>query len=627
MHVIGTAGHVDHGKSTLVAKLTGINPDRLKEEREREMTIDLGFAWMTLPSGEEIGIVDVPGHRDFIENMLAGVGGIDAAMLIIAADEGIMPQTREHLTILDLIQISRGFIVVTKIDLVKEEPGWLDLIEADIRSATKSTFLDGAKILYVSSRTGEGIQELIQTIDQTLSNERQDLPSHNRDLGRPRLPIDRVFSIAGFGTVITGTLTDGCLSSGDEVEILPPGIRARIRGLQTHKKNTAHAQPGTRTAINVSGVGVDQIHRGDVLINPGQYEASRRIDVRVRLLNEILTPFHHGDEIKFFTGTSETIAKVRLLGIDSLAPGQTGWVQLELRNPIVCARGDRFILRRPSPGETLGGGQVVDPHPAQRHKRFDQNILQQLETGSQGSPAEILMQRCLILGPMPEKDLLEQSHLDMEIAKAALAELHKTGLVVKQDEFIIPTSSWNVFREKTLRMLDEYHKEYPLRRGISREELKNKTAQSGKVFSVLIKLLSAEGSVQETGAFVSLAGFSMQFSPTQEKAVAELLNQFVKAPVSPPTYQECKERVGKDVLDAMLELGLLIQISQEVLFSPNEYKTIIEKIRNEMKKKGTMTLAEVRDLLDTSRRYVQALLEHMDTLGITVRNGDVRHLK
>ena len=357
MRVIGTAGHVDHGKSTLIAALTGINPDRLKEEQERQMTIDLGFAWLTLPGGQEIGIVDVPGHRDFIENMLAGIGGIDAALLVIAADEGVMPQTREHLAILDLLQIQHGLVVLTKIDLV-DDSGWLDLVETDVRTALRGTVLQDAPILRVSSLTRAGFPELLQALDTLLEK----LPSRP-NLGRPRLPVDRVFSILGFGTVVTGTLADGQLAVGDELEILPAGLRTRIRGLQTHKKKEETANPGSRVAVNLSGVEVEQIRRGEVLAHPGQYTPTRRLDVQFRLLADISAPLHHHTEVKLFTGTSETIADLRLLAADSLNPGETGWLQLELRHPILAVRGDHYILRRPSPARRSVAAWSLTPSP------------------------------------------------------------------------------------------------------------------------------------------------------------------------------------------------------------------------------------------------------------------------
>ena len=320
--VIGTAGHVDHGKSTLVKALTGIDPDRLAEEKAREMTIDLGFAWLVLPGGETVGVVDVPGHRDFIENMLAGVGGIDLALFVIAADEGIMPQTREHLAILDLLGIGRGIVALTKVDLV-DDPEWLSLVKEEISGALAGTALTGAPIVPVSARTGEGLDILITTLEAMLS----DTPPRP-DRGRPRLPVDRVFTMSGFGAVVTGTLTGGSIQVGEEVAIQPTGLRARIRGLQSHKQSVKMAPPGSRVAINLSGVEASQIRRGDVITRPGLLQPSTLMDVQFRLLSDAGRPLLHNAEVKLFTGAAEAVAHVRLLGDKVLQPGKTGWLQL-----------------------------------------------------------------------------------------------------------------------------------------------------------------------------------------------------------------------------------------------------------------------------------------------------------
>jgi len=621
MRVIGTAGHVDHGKSTLVAALTGIHPDRLKEEQEREMTIDLGFAWLTLPDGEEIGIVDVPGHSDFIENMLAGVGGIDAALLVVAADEGIMPQTREHLAILDLLKIQVGLVVLTKIDLV-DDPAWLDLVEGDIRKVLLGTVFQEAPILRVSARTRTGLPELVQTLNLVLQNAPARL-----DLGRPRLPVDRVFSIAGFGTVVTGTLSDGILASGEEVEIQPSGLRGRIRGLQTHKKKEETAVPGSRTAVNISGLDVEQIRRGEVVTHPGQYRASQRLDLSFRLLPDVSACLRHHTEVKLFIGTSETIADVRLLGTEILNPGESGWLQLELSAPVVAVRGDRYILRRPSPGETLGGGTVVDPQPKARHKRFDKAVLKALEVLAQGSPTEVLLQAMLALGPAPIKDAIARSRLEGQAAELALQELVDSGQGLLLDDLVIAAPQWSSLKEDAATALSAYHQAYPLRRGMPREELKSRLKLAPRLFSLVLPKMAAEGVLTEGPKWAALPGHMVRFSPFQQVKVDKLMARFAAAPYAPPSVKECQAEVGEDILNALRDFGDLVAVSDEVVFRKTDYESMVEKIRQALQQKKQISLAEVRDLLNTSRKYVQALLEHLDAIGVTVRDGDFRRLK
>ena len=628
MRVIGTAGHVDHGKSTLIAALTGTHPDRLKEEQEREMTIELGFGWMLLPDGQEIGIVDVPGHRDFIENMLAGVGGIDAALLVIAADEGVMPQTREHLAILDLLQIQKGLVVISKVDMV-DDNDWLDLVETDILATLKGTVMENARFVRVSAKTGLGLDELKNAIIDLL----RDSPPR-LDLGRPRLPIDRVFSIAGFGTVVTGTLSDGHLSLGDEVEILPArgDGKGRIRGLQTHKKKEETAMPGSRTAVNITSLAVDEISRGQVLVTPGHYQTTRRFDARLRLLKDISAALKHGTELKVFVGTAETVANLRILGAESLNPGDEGWIQLELRDPLVLVRGDRFILRRPSPGETLGGGQVVDPNPKQRHKRFDLNVLLGLESLSKGSPAEILFQAALALGAAPVRDTMAKARLEDGMAREALEECLQSGMLValegqnpapNSDELLIPAPQWMTLKENILAALATFHKTSPLKRGIPREELKSRLKLSARLFNAALKHLD----IQDGGAWLALPGHAIRFSPAQQTKASILLKKFGAAPFAPPSVKECQTEVGEDVFAALLELGDLTLVSPEVVFRSSDYEQMTVRVRASLSQNGQVTAAEVRDLFGTSRKFALALLEHLDAIGVTIRDGDFRRLR
>jgi len=631
MYVIGTAGHVDHGKSTLVQALTGIHPDRLKEEREREMTIDLGFAWLVLPSGEEIGIVDVPGHRDFIENMLAGIGGIDAALFVIAADEGIMPQTREHLAILDILQVQGGVIALTKIDLISD-PEWLNLVEEDIRSVLMNTVLETAPIIRVSSRTLQGIPDLLKSLSDCLS----DRPPRP-DLGRPRLPVDRVFTMPGFGTVITGTLSDGSLHTGDEVEILPSRLHTRIRGLQTHKRMEDTAIPGSRTAVNISGINVDQVKRGDVIAYPGSFKPSQRIDVRFHLLPDLIHALKHDTQVKLFLGAAEISSRVRLLGSEELLPGEEGWLQIELDSPVVATRGDHYILRRPSPGETLGGGIVVDPHPKKRHKRFSEEVINNLDTLTRGTPAEILIQAMLNLNVATLQDVIVRSNLDQNIAKIAAQELITSGQFILLENFeqspIFPSTLltsktyWDQLSRKIIQEVDDYHHKYPLRRGISREELKSRLKLSPRIYNAVLGRIISANALQENGTLVQRAGYSITFNSQQQRAVEGLLARFQASPFSPPTTKECQADVGEDIYNAMVDLRILMPIPPDVVFRKQDYDMMISEVIDLLKSRSTITAAEVRDHFNTSRRYVLALLEHMDTQGITEREGDIRHLK
>jgi len=661
MRVIGTAGHVDHGKSTLVEALTGTHPDRLKEEREREMTIDLGFAWMSLSldgsaEGEEVGIVDVPGHRDFIENMLAGIGGIDAALFVVAADEGIMPQTREHLAILDLLHIQGGVVALTKIDLVSESGfgggDWLDLVEADIRQVLKNTVLEGTPLVRVSGKSGVGIPELRAALSACLA----DRPPRP-DLKRPRLPVDRVFTIAGFGSVVTGTLIDGSLNVGDEVEILPKGLSGRIRGLQTHKQKEASAVPGGRTAVNISGVSVDKIERGNVVAHPGDYRPTRRFDASTRLLVDASSSLKHNTEVKLFLGASEVMARLRLLGSEELKPGHEGWIQLELARPVTAVRGDRFILRRPSPGETIGGGTVIDPHPVGRHKRFSEDVLTNLKALAQGTPSEIVLSTIRSLGAGTPVQVAERSNLDQDLVLTGIQELisesavlvleTKTPLLIAQNELgqndqrdrtligrdmlLVGNELWGQIASKAIREVESYHQNYPLRVGISRQELKSRlsriTVSSPQLFNFAMHKLIADGELEETGPYVCRSGHEIQFSERQKRYVEELLQRFEENPSAPPSVKECQEEVGEEVVNALIELDRLVAVSPEVVFRREDYDNMIVEVCQLMDDGKTLTVAQVRDHFGTSRKYALALMEHMDVLGLTVREGDKRRLK
>ncbi len=592
------------------------------------MTIELGFGWLTLPGGEEIGIVDVPGHRDFIENMLAGVGGIDAALLVIAMDEGVMPQTREHLAILDLLQVPAGIIVITKSDLINDQE-WVDALEADIRDTVKGTVLEAAPIMRVSARTGAGLPQLVATLSEILRRQPERL-----DLARPRLPIDRAFSMSGFGTVVTGTLTDGHLAVGDEIQVLPSGLSGRVRGLQTHKKKEDHASPGSRTAVNISGISTEEIRRGEVLVRPGQYVATRRIDARFRLLPDVSSPLLHNTEVKVFIGTTEAVAMLRLLGTEQLAPGQQGWIQLELRDPVVAVRGDRYILRRPSPPETLGGGVIVDPHPKARHKRFDEQVLASLASLVHGTPADVLFEAALALNAASLKDVVARSRLEPAAAQQATDELMQSGRLLWLEEggaaanrLVMAQPQWQELREKAGRLVSSYHGRFALRGGMPREELKSRLELSPRVFNALVSRLVAEKELIESGSSVAHPGHAIRLDAEQQARAHGLLRKFEQNPFSPPTLKESQAEAGEDLVEALVELGELMPVSAEVVFRKTDYDAMVTRVRLALAQNGQISLAEVRDLFGTSRKYAQALLEHLDATGVTRRDGDYRRLR
>ena len=630
MHVIGTAGHVDHGKTTLVSALTGINPDRLKEERERQMTIDLGFAWLTLPDGEEAGIIDVPGHRDFIENMLAGVAGIDAVLFVIAADEGIMPQTREHLAILDLLGVKAGIIALTKVDLI-DDPDWIKLVEEDIHTITRGTVLEEAPLIRVSSVTGLGLEELKYQLNNILSKKPARI-----NLGRPRLPIDRVFSMSGFGTVVTGTLVDGELHVGEEIEILPAGISGRIRGLQMHKKKENQAFPGSRTAVNITGIGPDQVNRGDVVVLPGStYRPSSLVDVNLRVLPEISSSIRHNLDATLFVGTSEIQCRVRLLGVDELKPGEDGWLQLELKKPVVVEKGDRFILRRPSPGETLGGGLIVEPHPGARYKRFDQDMLTRLEKLNSGSPSEMFLQILFESGPTRLVELVNAAHLNHETSDQVIADLVTANqiipleageLISESSTMVIASENWEKVKEQVTDELTAYHQLYPLRRGMPREQFRNHLQLSNNIFSLISKKCTQDRVMADVDGSFQLPGRKVYFSPHQQERVNQVLARFVEAPFSPPLVKECQTELGEELYRAVVELGTLVPVSDEVVFRREDYEKLLAEVHEFLIAEGSVTVASFRDRYHTSRRYALAFLEYLDSIGATIRQGDIRIL-
>jgi selenocysteine-specific elongation factor len=627
LRVIATAGHVDHGKSALVEALTGTHPDRLKEEREREMTIDLGFGYFDLTGGLRVGVVDVPGHRDFIDNMLAGVGGVDAALLVIAADEGPMPQTREHLAILDLLGVQAGIVALTMIDRVTD-PGRLEPLRREIAALLEPTGLRGAEILPVSARTGEGIPELKRALQTVLEN----LPPRP-DRGRPRLPIDRVFSLAGFGTIVTGTLADGSFRTGQEAVILPGEKTARIRSLQSHGEKIDHAAPGMRAAVNLSGVDPSDVRRGQVLAAPGTYAATERIDLRVRILPDAEADLRHNDEVKAYLGAAETTARARILGAEAVGRGAEGWAQLVLARPIVAARGDRVVLRRPSPGATIGGGTVVDARPEKLHKRFDAAVLDRLSALARGDPAEDIL-RALAGSPgMTADDAARAAGSGTESGAAALSKLIQTGDVIVLSggtddpgaRWVCARAAWETWSSRIADLLGKYHAEFPLRQSMPRGELCSRLGIPPKAAGRLLEFAAAQGSLVETGQGVRSPDHVVALRPGQRAAADELTARFEKDPFHPPSVADCVAAVGPDVFAALESAGTLMKLTAEVVFLRTTYEAMVDRIRDELRTRGKLTVAETRDLFGSSRKYILALLGYLDAQGITKRDGDYRY--
>jgi selenocysteine-specific elongation factor len=628
MYTVGTAGHVDHGKSTLIQALTGIDPDRLREEKERGMTIDLGFAWLTLPSGREISIVDVPGHERFIKNMLAGVGGIDAALLVVAADEGIMPQTREHLAILDLLGIKRGVVALTKADLVDEE--WLTFVKEEIEEALRQTSLAGAKVVRLSALTGMGLNDLTQELDTLLA-----ATPPKRDVGRPRLPVDRVFSLGGFGTVVTGTLLDGSLRLGQELEVLPRGLVSRARGLQSHKAKVELVLPGRRVAINLGGLATEDVQRGDVVTTPGAIRPTMALDVRLRLLPEAPKALANAATIGFHTGTAEAVGKVTLLDRDALQPGQETWAQVRLRTPIAVAKNDLFIIRQLSPGITLGGGEIVDPAPARRHRRRQPAVIEALELLARGTPAEIVLQTVELKQPAEPGVIFQASGLDAATAREAMEELRRTQQVVQLGTAVMSSTGWRHLAARIADQLTQYHRQYPLRAGIPRSELMSRLQLPTRLFNDAISRLVAEGAVAETGTAVRLPDHQLQLSAAQRQLADRLLTLVRATPLAPPSLPELRQTLNgapgstsldDELLAALAAMGEVVRVGDDLVFASEAYRHMVEQLTSHLRTKGKITVAEVRDLFGTSRRYVLPLLEHLDRERVTRRVGDERVL-
>ena len=617
MFVIGTAGHVDHGKSTLTESLTGIDPDRLSQEKERGMTIELGFAWMTLPGGREVSIVDVPGHEKFIKNMLMGVGGIDMALLIIAADEGVMPQTVEHLAILDLLQIQRGIVALTKRELVDED--WINLVSTDVLELLEDTTLANAKIIPVSAMTGDGIPDLLAEVERVL----EDLPE-KRDLGRPRLPVDRSFTISGFGTVVTGTLIDGRVRGGQEIEVLPSGARARIRGLQTHKEAEDEALPGTRVAVNLSGISHDEISRGDVIASPGWLRPTSVFDASFRVIDRSPRPVKHNASTTLFTGSAESPAVVRLLDAEALAPGDTGWVQIKLENPVAIVQGDYFVVR--DSVATLGGGVALDLTP-RRHKRYDDNVTNRLQALSEGSGEDAIVSAVALTQPAVPSTIAQavnESVADVtQRIEGLLSSSALVSLTDTTDGPLYTTAGWANLSGSARDATRAFHIEHPLRAGIPAEELRSRLKLKAALFTKVADRLVDSGDIERAGSLMRSPGYAPEFSDEQTQQIDDYLDYLGTDRFSPPTDKP----IDQELIAALGDQGRVVRLNQEVIYPGDVYEEMEKRVIKYGSANESISLGSVREMFDTSRKYTLALLEHMDRRQITRRVGDDRQLR
>jgi len=628
--ILGTAGHVDHGKTSLVKAISGIDTDRLKEEKERGITIELGFAWTILPSGRRIGIVDVPGHERFVKNMVAGAGGIDIVVLVIAADEGVMPQTREHLEICSLLGIRFGLIALTKIDLVDAE--WLGLVREDVREFLSGTFLEGSPILSLSTLSGEGIPEFTSALDEAIAR----IPER-ADTGFLRLPVDRVFTLKGFGTVVTGTLISGRISLGDTVEVLPGMLSARVRGIQIHNEGVQFAERGQRTAVNLQGVDRSAVQRGDWVCHPGVLDPSRRIDVSFTHLGSAPRPLKNRSLVRFHSGTSETISRIVLLDRDQIEPGKDAFAQILFEKPGVNIAGDRFVVRSYSPVRTIGGGGVLDPLPG-KHKRHSGRILQVMGTLENGSDLE----RALVILDRSGSAGVSNTRLSIraglhpertgEIISLLLAE--KKAVRIEGDgERFVSAAVYRDLQESLVSEVKSYQSRFPLKPGLAKEELKSaRSLLDPRLFTAALRDLEKGRRILIEKDVVRTPDHRVELGAELQELREKVLRIYLDAGPTPPSVRDVLERFERkqpvlDVLALVLKEGKLVKISEDMYFHQDALEKLKSVYRDLLKKKGKAAPPDFREISGLSRKYIIPLMEYFDTAKFTIRVGDYRVLR
>jgi selenocysteine-specific elongation factor len=630
--ILGTAGHIDHGKTSLVKMLTGVDTDRLPEEKARGITIELGFANMLLPGDIQLGIVDVPGHEKFVRAMVAGVGGMDMVMLVIAADEGVMPQTREHLDICRLLGIKHGIIVLTKSDLV--DPEWLELVTEEVRDFVAGSFLDGAPIVPVSARRGTGAEQLrneLRTMADRIDQKRSD--------GAFRLPVDRAFTVAGFGTVVTGTLLSGQIRVGDEVELLPSGICAKIRGVQAHGSATDAGSAGMRLALNLQGVDNNQTQRGDVVAPRGLYRATRTVDVELVCLKTAPNPLKHRSTLRLHSATYEVSAQVILLGRMNLEPGESAFAQLRLASPVLLLNGDPFVLRSYSPSHTVGGGTILDPSPPRRRRRSTEALalLESMSLGDESEMVERLIAASLLSG-ISFQDLIWRTGLSAKRLDAALALPLSSGKVIqmiRDPRLFLGRESFNNLCEILFNRLETYLINNPIKDGISREELKTRipARSDGRFFTQCLQHLEGEKRVIAERDQVRLPERKGEVVENNTEFQQKLEEMLIKSGAEPPTVKELcdlfvlPEKTVLEHLSLLARHGRAIKVKNDLFYAPAPLQLISETLVEHLRAKGEITPSEFREISGLSRKFMIPVLEYFDSLKITVRAGDKRFLR
>lgn len=631
--VIGTAGHIDHGKTALIIALTGIDTDRLPEEKARGITIDLGFAYMDIDKDLRAGIVDVPGHERFVKNMLAGATGIDLVVLVIAADDGVMPQTVEHLEILELLGIKHGVLVITKKDLVDKD--WLELVKGDIKALVSKTFLRDAPMRVVSSVTGEGIPELRETLKELILG-LQEEQLH----GVFRIPVDRAFTIQGFGCVVTGTVSSGEVRVGDEVEILPTKETARVRGIEVHEEKTGFAHRGQRAALNLSGVKTSEIHRGYQLSVPGYLEPVRMVDGYLNYLTTARKPLGNGERIRFHIATSEVMGRAVLLDKEVLKPGENAFVQYRLEEPVVAERGEHYVIRSYSPCRTIGGGEVLRSTHTRKLRRLREETLAPLRLLHEGTEKEIIEKTFLEPGRylLSDEEISRLLNIFLPRTREIINELTEKGILVNMKEnsraFSIHKQTLSATRAEILKRLEEYHRANPMKRGAEDAALRTRMPKDmpGQLISRVLADLQKEGAITSSGQRFAITGHRVELSEPDKKTMKSIEDSFLKDKFAPPSLEKISPKNPSErdrfrsLLNILVEEGTLIEVKPGLYFHSKVIDELKKSLEKSIRERGAITVAEFRDLVGTSRKYMVPLLEHFDSIRLTKRVGDKRVL-